>query len=172
MVRTGEQRRVLGRLMAVGFAILAANATAAAMNKVRDEHFEWKVLRTAHFDIHFYSSPAKLEPDGVLPRAREVAAWLEAGLVKNTALLGVEVTRRVPVFLYRSHTDFEQTNLYPAVPVGVGAFAESLRDRIVIPLYPSERYMQRVLGLLGQVESMFCELTRRLMLRPYIMIHR
>jgi Tol biopolymer transport system component len=115
------------------------------MNKVRDQRFEWKVLRTPRFDIHFYSSPAKPEPDGVLPRAREVAAWLEAGLKKNTALFGVEVTRRVPVFLYRSHTDFEQTNLYPAVPVGVGAFAESLRDRIVIPLYPSERYMQRVL---------------------------
>jgi Tol biopolymer transport system component len=122
---------------ALGLAALVWTSPAEARNKVRDERFDWRVLRSERFDVHFYG-------DEVEPRAREVASWLERACERTSRLLGVELLRRVPVFLYRSHNDFEQTNLYPGVPEGVGGFAEPTRDRMVFPLYPSERYMQRL----------------------------
>ena len=39
------------------------------------------------------------------------------------------------MILYKTHSEFEQTNLYPTfVPEGVLAFAEPLRGRLVLPI--------------------------------------
>ena len=39
------------------------------------------------------------------------------------------------MIFYKTHSEFEQTNLFPDfVPEGVAAFAEPIRDRMVLPI--------------------------------------
>ncbi len=46
-----------------------------------------------------------------------------------------EIADPIPLILYKTHSEFEQTNLFPDfVPEGVLAFAEPTRGRMVLPI--------------------------------------
>ncbi len=125
------------RALSLGVAALLAGAAAPlhtpleaqyfGQNRVRWERFDVRVLRTAHFDIHFDRAAE--------PTVRETARKAERWYARLSALLGHEFTARKPLILYTNHPDFQQTTLADA-PLGEGTrgFAESLRDRLVMPL--------------------------------------
>ncbi len=94
-------------------------------NKVQYRDFKWQVLTTPHFDVHFNGECEDL--------AARTAVILEYGYWKLSLDFDHAVKWRIPVILYGSHSDFQQTNTtWQLLPEGVQAFAEPGRRRIVL----------------------------------------
>lgn len=94
-------------------------------NKIQYKDFQWKILKTPHFDIHF--------SEGYKGLAARTAVILEYGYDKLAIDFSHHVSWRVPVIIYGSHSDFQQTNItWDLIPEGVQAFAEPLRRRMVL----------------------------------------
>ncbi|MEX2088748.1 MAG: hypothetical protein WEB62_03215, partial [Bacteroidota bacterium] len=99
-------------------------------NKVQYTEFEWKVLRTEHFDIYYYTEMRELAQRGAF-LAEESYKHLEQKFNHNVA-------NRIPLIFYSSHLHFQQTNVTPGfIPEGVGGFFEFLKGRVVIPFQGS-----------------------------------
>ncbi|MDH4035471.1 MAG: BamA/TamA family outer membrane protein, partial [candidate division Zixibacteria bacterium] len=60
--------------------------------------------------------------------------------------LNYKIQRRVPVFLYNSHNDFQQTNILPSlIGEGTGGFTEVFKNRVVTPFNGSYEDFRHVL---------------------------
>src|SRR3954466_5379712 len=89
-------------------AVVLASATPAAaqyfgQNRVQYRPFDYRVLKTEHFDIYFYPE----ERQGIDLAARLAERW-HARLER---VLRHRLRGRQPLVLYASHTDFEQNNI-------------------------------------------------------------
>ncbi|MFB0566446.1 MAG: hypothetical protein ACETWK_12320 [Candidatus Aminicenantaceae bacterium] len=94
-------------------------------NKVLYEKFDWNHYQTEHFDIYYYA-----DDPNVLKNVAELA---ESAYARISDDLKYQLSKPVPIIFYTTHTDFEQTNLFPGqVPESVMAFAESVLHRIVL----------------------------------------
>ena len=117
-----------------------AQETRFGKNKVRYKDFNWKYVETKHFYVHFY--------EDAYPTAKFAAAVLESAYTEITGELDYVLQRedRVPVFVYNSHNDFQQTNIIPnLIQEGVGGFTEAFKTRIVIPFTGSYEDFRHVL---------------------------
>ncbi len=95
-------------------------------NKIQYEDFDWQVLKTAHFDIYYYSEMRDLAEMG--------AAWAEEQYEELENRFGTSLVSRVPMIFYASNIHFKQTNITPGfIPDGVGGFFEFLKGRVVVP---------------------------------------
>ena len=99
---------------------------AFGQNKIQYRHFDWHVLHGAHVDLYFYPEEEEL--------ARVALAYAE----ESYQLLAVRFRRtirsRIPLIVYASHQDFEQTNVLPFVPPeGLLGVTEFLKDRVAVP---------------------------------------
>ncbi len=95
-------------------------------NKITGQRFDWHVHRTEHFDIHYYPSEAKLVP--------LMAAIAEEAYEKHSEDFDHELQDRTPLILYKSHKDFQETNIIlQELHEGIGGFAELFKHRVVIP---------------------------------------
>jgi Tol biopolymer transport system component len=121
------------RTLAVGVGVAVAVATAPTpasaqyfgRNKVLYEDFDFRVLRTPHYDIHWY--PA--ESLAVADAARMAERWWS----RHGTLLGLQPGRK-PILLYADHPDFEQTfTVSGFIDQGTGGVTEGLRERVVLP---------------------------------------
>lgn len=120
--------------------LLPAFALPAAFgkNKVNYKKLVWKELPTANFNIYF-----TLEDDNL---AKEFSICFEEAYAGLSADLKVNPPGAIKVFLYASPLDFEQTNITAGIiDEGVGGFTESLKNRIVLPVYTSAKRMKEVL---------------------------
>lgn len=96
-------------------------------NRVRYDRFEHHVYRTDHFEIYYY--PA-LEP-----HLERVASYAESAYQRISAELKHDLAQRVPMFIYKTGSEFQQTNIGGGgIPEGVLAFAEAERRRMVLPI--------------------------------------
>src|SRR5512134_271419 len=114
-------------------ALLAAAPAAAQFipyygkNKVKYDNFAWRVYKSPHFEVYYY-------PEFEQHLAR-LTSYLESGYLKISTGLKHEMPKSIPVIFYKTHSEFEQTNLFPAfIPEGVAAFTEPLLNRMVIPI--------------------------------------
>src|SRR5262249_43829800 len=128
--KTSSASHARAVLLIVSLATLAAVPASAqyfGQNKVQYKKFDFRVLKTDHFDIYYY--PA--EQDGIDVAARLAERW-RARLEK---LLAHQLRGRQPLVLYASHADFEQTNAIQGdLGEGTGGVTEPLRRRIILPL--------------------------------------
>jgi hypothetical protein len=129
--------------VAIGCLIVALGSTAAAQqfgrNKVRYRSFEFKILKTEHFDVYYYSA----ERDGIEIAARLAERWYS----RLERLFEHRLPNRQPLILYASHADFEQTNVVSGeLTEGTGGLTEPLRRRIVLPLAGSLAETDHVIG--------------------------
>ncbi len=126
--RNGITRAAVGAIVFACVAACAASAVAQdsfGRNKVQLKKFEWFLLRTPHFDINF--------PGGYRDLAARTGVILEAGYIKLSNDMSHRVAWRIPVIIYGSHSDFQQTNVIgDLIPEGVQAFAEPMRKRMVL----------------------------------------
>ncbi len=107
-------------------------------NKIQYDDFEWQVLKTEHFDIHYYPEMKELAEHGAF-FAEEV--YKELGSKFNYAL-----NHRVPLIFYSSNLHFKQTNTTSGfIPDGVGGFYEFLKGRVVIPANGDIHRFRRVI---------------------------
>jgi Tol biopolymer transport system component len=127
--------RPLGRAVvaAIGLSLLCVPPARAQFipyygkNKVKYDNFAWRIYKSPHFEVFYY-------PEFEQHLAR-VTSYLESAYQKLSAGLKHEISAPVPAILYKTHSEFEQTNLFPTfVPEGVLAFAEPLRGRLVLPI--------------------------------------
>ena len=95
-------------------------------NKVQYTEFDWRVLKTDHFDIYYYSAMKDLAERGA-SLAEESYALLQLKFNHT-------VNARIPLIFYSSHLHFEQSNTTEGfIDEGVGGFFEFLKGRVVIP---------------------------------------
>jgi len=117
-------------------AVLAAFGTGLALqpafgqyfgrNKVQYENFEYKVLKTEHFDIYFYPE----EEEAVRVAAQMAERWYK----RYSRLLNHDLRGRQALIMYASHPQFEQTTVLSEVmSEGTGGVTESNKRRIILP---------------------------------------
>jgi len=107
-------------------------------NKVTDRHFDWLTYKTTHFSIHYYPDEERL--------VRTMADAAEIAYAKISTILEHDLSKVTPLILYKSHGDFQQTNvILEPLGEGVGGFAELLKYRIVIPFTGSINEFQKVI---------------------------
>jgi hypothetical protein len=107
-------------------------------NKVQYTEFNWQILKTEHFDIYYYPEMKSLAQYGAF-FAEESYTLLEQKFNHN-------VTSRIPLVFYSSHSHFEQTNTTAGfIPEGVGGFFEFIKGRVVIPFTGSIAAFQHVI---------------------------
>ncbi len=96
-------------------------------NKVHYDTFAWRIYKSPHFEVYYY-------PEFEQHLAR-LTSYLESGYQKLSAGLKHEMPEPIPAILYKTHSEFEQTNLFPTfLPEGVLAFAEPTRGRLLLPI--------------------------------------
>ena len=107
-------------------------------NKITGQRFDWHIHRTEHFDIHYYPSEAKLVPI--------MAAIAEEAYEQHSEDFEHELRDRTPIILYKSHKDFQETNIIlQELHEGIGGFAELFKHRIVIPFTGSLEAFREVI---------------------------
>ena len=134
---------VILALAAVIIAVMGCAAPAGAQyfgrNKVQYEKFAFEVLRTPHFDIHYYAAEK--------PAAADAARMLERWNARLSGLFNHPLSARKPIVLYADQPDFQQTNVIMGqLDEGTGGVTESMLDRMVLPLTGSYPESDHVLG--------------------------
>ena len=133
------------RRVALALALLAALPGAAAaqyfgQNKVQYSTFEFEIIKTEHFDVHYYAR----EREAALDAAR----MAERSYARLSRLMNHEFKERKPIILYASQSDFAQTN---AVGVdfdpgdATGGVTDFYRHRAVLPFTGSYKDFEHVL---------------------------
>lgn len=118
--------------------LISAQGVTFGKNKVRYKDFDWSYIQTRHFDIHFYEE--------AYPTAKFAAAVMESSYVEISGEIDYLIQHRIPVFIYNSHNDFQQTNIIPSlIPEGTGGFTEIFKTRIVAPFSGSYEDFRHVL---------------------------
>ena len=107
-------------------------------NKVQYEDFEWRVMKTEHFDIYYYPEMLELAEHG--------AHFAEEAYRDLEHKFNFSLNHRVPLIFYSSNLHFKQTNITPGfIPDGVGGFYEWLKGRVVIPANGNLHRFRRVI---------------------------
>lgn len=120
-------RVLLALCIAAGLAEPAeAQFFAFGQNKIHYRDFDWQVLRGPRVDLYYYPAEAEL--------ARVALAYAEASYDTLAIQFGHTPRTRIPLIVYASHNDFEQTNLLPFTPPeGLLGVTEFLKRRVALP---------------------------------------
>ena len=117
------------RSIALLFVLLffAAPAYPFGQNKIVYDKFEWSVYHSTHFDIYFYER----ERDAL----QRVVDSAESAYMELSQKFNYQISKKIPLIFYHTHSAFEQSNvILNFIPEGVGAFAEPVRNRMVLPI--------------------------------------
>ncbi len=132
-------RALLPMLAALAVLAVPVDAQYFGRNKVQYDRFDFRVLQTPHFEIHFYPEMA--------PAIEDVARMSERWYERLARAFQHEFEERKPLIFYADHPDFQQTNtLRGTISEGTGGVTESLKNRVIMPLAGSYRDTDHVLG--------------------------
>lgn len=125
-------------LIFLSISILSSSVFGFGKNKVQYQKSDWKMIQSIHFDIYFTAD--------ALPLAEHSADQIENMYQDVSALLGHQLSTRVPIIIHRSHQHFVETNVIRmALPEAVGGFTEVFKNRIVLPFNGSWNEFDHVL---------------------------
>ncbi|MFP4543764.1 MAG: BamA/TamA family outer membrane protein [Candidatus Kapaibacterium sp.] len=95
-------------------------------NKVQYHDFDWKYIESKHFTLYYDAGSRYL--------AKFAAIEGEKALASIQSTLNYSINDKVPVIVYESHNDFQQTNVIGQfMPEGVGGVTELFKNRVVLP---------------------------------------
>ena len=124
------------------FLILTINQSLAeyfGRNKVQYDNFDFKILHTQSFDIHFYTSEQAA--------VNEAAILLERWYNRFKLIFQRPLPDNQPILLYTNHADFQQTNaINELLTQEIGGVTEGFMNRIVLPLTGVYSENNHVLG--------------------------
>ncbi len=117
----------------VTLALLAGMAAPASaqfyylsQNKIQYRRLDWQVLKGPRVDVYYYPAEAGLAPVAL--------AYAEESYDVLALKFGHTVTTRIPLIIYASHADFEQTNVLPFTPPeGLLGVTDFLKRRVTLP---------------------------------------
>ena len=135
-----SRTRSVARLPVAATAFIAALVLAPSLalaqtpfipyfgkNQIRYDNFDWQIYETDHFEIFYYPE--------IEPHLARVAGYAESAYQHISAELKYDLAFKVSLILFKTSSEFQQQNVIPgAAQEGVGAFAEPMRTRIVMPL--------------------------------------
>jgi Tol biopolymer transport system component len=106
-------------------------------NKIQYQRKSWQYIQSQHFDIYFY--------EGGEDVARFTAAISESSLTALKKSFQFDLMARIPILVYNSHNDFEETNVTPDIQEeSVGGFTEFFKGRVVLPYDGSNEQYRHV----------------------------
>ena len=127
------QKVLLVSLLAVFITTVAAENLLAqyfffGKNRVQYENFEWRFIETDHFDIYYYDQKN-------YHLAQFTAESVESALKQLNEDFDEQLTNRIPVIIYDSHSDFSQTNVVrlPVDAQGIGGVTDKFKNRMTQP---------------------------------------
>lgn len=107
-------------------------------NKVQYKNLNWYYIQTRNFNIYFNQGQDSI--------AYFAAKTLEDAYKIVSDQLNHKTTARIPVIIYSSPNDFQQTNVISDImPEAVGGFTEVFKNRMVIPFTGSYEDFRHVL---------------------------
>ncbi|HHS50436.1 MAG TPA: hypothetical protein ENN07_04905 [candidate division Zixibacteria bacterium] len=131
-------RKVLFILLAILAIAGGLFAESFGRNKVQYRATNWYFFGTRHFTIYFeedFEDVARLAGDIL----EEAYSWVSRDL-------GHGVAEPVPVIIYPSPADFQQTNIITSIPgEGTGGFTEAFKTRVVLPFNGSYEDFRHVI---------------------------
>ena len=136
--------RSLPRLLAAAALLVAVAAPAASaqgyfgQNQVQYDKFDWQVIETEHFLVHYY--PAERIA------AVDAARMAERAYARLSKILDHQFREKKPIILYASRTDFGQNNVFGDLGEGTGGVTEALRHRILMPFTGDYASFEQVLA--------------------------
>ncbi len=96
-------------------------------NNIHYDTFEWHIYKTDHFEIYYYPAIEK--------HLERIAGYAESAYQQISGDLKHDLSSKIQLILYKTHSEFEQENVDPgAAQEGVGAFAEPMRQRMLVPI--------------------------------------
>ena len=120
-------RRVRPALLLLALvALTAADARAQyfGRNKVNYERFDFRVLPSEHFDLHFYPAESLATADA----ARMAERWY----TRLSTVFDFTFSRN-PLIFYADAPDFQQTNVIEGfIGEGTGGVTEGARERVIM----------------------------------------
>jgi hypothetical protein len=131
-------RKLLLSSLLLLFVAGSAQAQYFGRNKVQWEHFDFKVLKTEHFDIYYYDREADVVND--------IGRMAERWYVRLSDVFNHTFARK-PIVLYANAADFQQTTTTPElIGQGTGGFTDPFMNRVVMPLTGDMAENDHVLG--------------------------
>lgn len=116
-----------------------ASAQYFGRNKVRWEDFDWRVLKTEHFDIYYYPEEERA--------VRDAARMAERWYGRLSSVFQREFRERKSIVLYADHSDFQQTTVIGGlISQGTGGVTEGMKTRVVLPMTGNYEETDHVLG--------------------------
>src|SRR5438445_7728840 len=96
-------------------------------NNIHYDKFKWMIYTTDHFEIYYYPE--------IEQHLERVAGYAESAYQQISADLKHDLSFKVSLAIFKTHSEFEQENIAPGeAQEGVGAFVESQRNRMVLPI--------------------------------------
>jgi len=112
-MRTFHVRQALAGVSA-GLVLLGFTAGTSAQtpfmpylgkNDVHYDTFKWNVYETEHFSIYYY--------DEIQKQLERIAGYAESAYQQISSDLRHELKFKVPLILFKTHSEFEQQNVAP-----------------------------------------------------------
>ena len=129
--------RVVGVLSVLLFASRLNAQQYFGQNQVQYRHFDWHVLETEHFKIHYYP-----EEQGTV---NDVARMAERAYARQSRILDHQFREKKPIILFASRADFGQNNVTGDLGEGTGGVTEG-RFRLLAPLTGDYHSFEHVLA--------------------------
>ena len=109
--------------LALALAASAAHAQTSyfGQNQVQFKKFNWKVLTTEHFEVHYYPEMAE--------GARIAARMAERSYARLSRILNYQFREKKPIVVFASRGDFAQNNVAGDLGEGTGGVTDALRQR-------------------------------------------
>ena len=116
-----------------------AHAQYFGRNKVQYRTFDFKILKTQHFDLYYYPEEAE---------AAQIASRLaERWYARLSRFFSHQLRGRQVIILYAAPAQFRQTNaVEDLIGEGTGGLTEVIKRRIVLPMSGSLADTDHVLG--------------------------
>ncbi|MFI5253540.1 MAG: peptidase MA family metallohydrolase [Bacteroidota bacterium] len=103
-----------------------SQATPFGQNKVQYRDFDWYFIQSSHFDVYFSQGG-----EYIADFAADIAESSYASISKS---FRYQITNRIPIVVYNSHNDFQQTNVVSEyLEEGIGGVTELFKNRVVLP---------------------------------------
>src|SRR6266566_4307627 len=96
------------------------------MNQVQYKHFDWRVIETEHWLVHYYPE----ERQGAMDAAR----MAERSYARLSKVLDHQFREKKPIIIFSSRAEFGQNNVTGDLGEGVGGVTEPLKHRMIMPL--------------------------------------
>ncbi|MGH7653902.1 MAG: hypothetical protein ACREN6_04500 [Gemmatimonadaceae bacterium] len=116
--------RSLSAAVFAGALLFGASVAGAqgyyGQNQVQYQQFDWRVLRTEHFDVHYYPQEAA--------GAKIAARMAERSYARLSRVLNYTFKERKPIVIFASRGDFAQSNVFGDLGEGTGGVTDFLHQ--------------------------------------------